>query len=153
MNPAHSRPQAIEGDLMPDLRPDAGVPHVLGHAFDAFEAIRQLARSCEDQSPDLFAAFMSAAVTAADGRDAILTADALPAHTASAAGTGQPTPGAGPREVADSIATSAAALAARLNDAAGLAVTPSDRRACRDAAAAARRIHRLLACADDAHAR
>ena len=142
---------AMEGDLMPDLSPD--VPHVLGHAFDTFEAIRRLARRHEDQSPDLFAAFMSAAVAATDGRDAVLTADALPAHAAGVAEPEQPTPGADPREAADAIAASAAALAARLDHAAGIAETSQDRRACRDAAAAARQIRRLLAGADDAHAR
>lgn len=138
---------------MPDLHPHADMPHVLGHAFDTFEAIRQLARRHEDQSPDMFAAFMSAAVAAADGRDAILTADARPAHTPGVAGPGQPPSGTDQYQVADAIAASAAVLAVRLDHAAGLAGTSQDRRACRDAAAAARHIRRLLACADDAHAR
>ena len=146
-------PRPWKVDLVPDFRPDADLPHVLGHAFDTFEAIRRLARRYEDQSPDLFAAYMSAAVAAADGRDAILTADAQPARTAGVAGLDPPASGADPHEVADAIAASAAVLAARLDHAAGLAGMSQDRRACRDAAAAARLIRQLLACADDAQAR
>ena len=137
---------------MPDLDSGTGLPQALGHAFDAFEAIRHLARWYEDQSPDLFAAFMSAAVAAADGRDAILTAGTLPAHTPGVTVPGQPAPGADPRQVADSIAASAATLATHLDDAADLAGTSADRRACRNAAASARQIHQLLAPADDSHA-
>jgi hypothetical protein len=142
----------MHGDVMRDLDPDIDRPQTLGHAFETFEAYRRLARRYDDQSPDLFAAFMSAAA-AADGRDAVLTADALPARTAAAAGPGQTAPGPDPREVADSIAASAGMLATRLDRAADLADTPADRRACHDAAAAARQIHQLLACADDAHTR
>ena len=148
-----SQPPVMEGDVMPDLDPDTSLPQVLGGAFDAFEEIRQLARSCEDRSPDLFAAFMSAAVAAANGRDAVLTAATIPAPGPGAAGPARPAPGADVREVADSIAASAAVLAARLDHAAGLAVTSQDRRACHDGAAAARQIHQLLVSADDAHAR
>jgi len=143
----------MEGDMMPDLGPDADLPQILGNAFETFEAIRQLARSYEVQSPDLFAAFMSAAVAAADGRDAVMTAGAVPKHTAGIARIGQPAPCADLPEVAASIAASAAGLGARLDEAAALAGTSEDRRACHDAAAAARQIHQLLAFADDTNPR
>lgn len=96
---------------------------------------------------------MSAAVAAADGRDAVLTAGAHPARTAGVAVPGRTGPDAHPREVADAIAASAAALATRLDHAADMSKTLQDRRACDDAAAAARQIHQLLTFADDAHAR
>jgi hypothetical protein len=131
----------------------AGLPQALGLAFETFEAIRQLARRYENQSPDLFAAFMSAAVAAADGRDAVLTAHTVPSHTPGPDEPSQPGPGADQHEVADSIAASAAALATRLDHAAGRAETTQDRQACHDAAAAARHIRDLLASTDDAHAR
>lgn len=143
----------MEGDMMPDLDPDTGLPQALGHAFDTFESIRQLARACEDQSPDLFAAFMSAAVAAADGRDGVLTADTAPTHIPGIGGPSQLTPGADPREVADSIAASAATLVSHLDHAANLTQTSQDQRACHDAAGAARQIHQLLASTDDAHSR
>lgn len=79
---------------MPDLDPDADLTQALGGAFETLEEIRQLARSYEDQLPDLFAAFMSAAVAAADGRDAILTATAMPARTRGVAGPGHQAPNA-----------------------------------------------------------
>jgi len=77
----------------------------------------------------------------------------MPKHTADIAGTGQPAPGADLPEVAASIAASAAMLATRLDQAADLAGTSQDRRACHDAAAAARQIHHLLASADDTNPR
>jgi hypothetical protein len=133
--------------------PDSDLPQALGHAFDTFEAIRHIARRFEDRSPDLFAAFMSAAVVAADGRDAVLRAGALPAPTSGAAGPGQPALSADPREVANSIAASAAMLATRLDHAADRTGTSQDRRACHDAATAAMQIHQLLVSSDDANAR
>jgi hypothetical protein len=135
---------------MTDLSPNDNLPQTLGHAFETFEAIRQLARHYEDQSPDLFAAFMSAAVAAANGRDAILTADAQPTRPDSTEPS-ESAPNADPHQIADSIAASAAVLATRLDNAAELAMTPQDRRACHDAGTAARQIHQLLAAADDSH--
>jgi hypothetical protein len=122
-----------------------GLPQALGHAFETFEAIRQLARRCEDQSPDLFAAFISAATAAADGRDAILTASTLPASTPGPGIPAQLAVSADPRDIADSIATSAAILATCLSQAASLAGTSGDRRACQEGAALAKHIHDLLA--------
>lgn len=138
---------------MTGLSPDSDLAQALGEAFESFEAIRQLARRYEDQSPDLFAAFLSAAAAAANGRDAVLTADVQPAWEAQQAGALPLAPGVGVQEAATAIAASALALAARLDRAAGLARTPRDRRACRDAADAARQIHKLLAAGDDTHAR
>jgi hypothetical protein len=46
------------------LRENAGLPGLLALSFDAFDAIRVLARRCEDQSPELLVTFMCTA----DGR-------------------------------------------------------------------------------------
>jgi hypothetical protein len=129
-----------------DSHPDhPDLAEVLGRAYDTFEAIRQLARSCEDQSPDLFAAFMSAAGAAADGKDAILTAASRPSRTSEAAEPGQPPPGASLADAADWIAASAIRLATRVDHASERAEARHDRHACCDAAAAARQIHQLMA--------
>ncbi len=72
------------------LRQGASLAGTLAASFDAFEAIRQLARQCEDMSPDLFAAFMSAAAEAADGRDAITSVTALPPTSGHSTPSGTP---------------------------------------------------------------
>jgi hypothetical protein len=42
------------------LRDISTLAELLDAGFDAFEAIRLVARACEDRAPDLFAAFMTA---------------------------------------------------------------------------------------------
>ena len=139
---------------MGNLSRQAGLAGALGHGYDTFEAIGQVARSCEDQSPDLFAAFMSAAGAAADGKDAILTAASRPSRTSETAEPDQASPCVRPAEAAGWIAASAIRLATSLDHASGLAGARQDRDACRDAAAAARQIHQLMAPDhDDADAR
>ena len=64
--------------IMTRLRDAASLPDTLAVAFDAFEVIRQLARDCESRVPALFAAFMTTADAAVDGREAVTTAPALP---------------------------------------------------------------------------
>ena len=64
--------------IMNRLRDAAGLPDTLAVSFDAFEAIRQLARDCENRVPALFAAFMTTADAAVDGREAITIAPGLP---------------------------------------------------------------------------
>ena len=66
------------------LRDASGLPDTLAVSFDMFEAIRQAARSCVDRIPDLFAAFMTTADAAVDGREAITAAPSLPAGPAAA---------------------------------------------------------------------
>ena len=132
--------------------PDADLLQMLGAAFTAFEAIRQSAREQEDRDQDLFPAFISAATVAANGRDAVLTANVVPADVGLPPGFTQPAPEASPNEAANAIAASAAVLANWLDKAVGLAATPNDQHACRDAAAAARQIHELMT-ADDTHSR
>ena len=59
------------------LRDARSLPELLAVSFDAFEAIRVLARGSEDIAPALFAAFMTAADAAVDGREAITIAPSL----------------------------------------------------------------------------
>jgi len=127
-----------------DDDPGETLPEILSAAFDTFEAVRHLARRCEDQAPDLFPVFMSAAAAAAAGRDAIAHAPALPVLTRQVSVTSQPGIDAGPEQAADSIAASASALATALGHWAALAPDPRDRRACRDAASAATQICHLM---------
>jgi len=125
------------------LQHDAGLPATLAASFDAFEAIRRLARRCQDVDPDLFAAFMTTASEAADGRDVITTAPSLPPGRAAPPATA-PMPADGPAAAADAITALTIVLARRLDDVAGQAVTPGDRAACHDAAEAASRIRQLM---------
>jgi len=134
---------------MGNLSGHAGLARTLGDGYDTFEAIRQVARSCGHQSPHLFAAFMSAAGAAADGRDAILTAATRPSRTTGAAEPDQASPGVRPAEAADWIAASAIRLATSLDHASELAEARQDRDACRAAATAARQIHQLMAADHD----
>jgi hypothetical protein len=114
-------------------------------AFDVFETIRELARTWEDSDPDLLAAFMSAATSAADGRDALAAAPALTAGTRTDPPVTTPGSDDDAHDAADVIAVLASALASCLADAARQAITAGDRRACQHAAAAARQICQLMA--------
>ena len=66
------------------------LPDMLAASFDAFEVIRRLARDNEDRVPGLFAAFMTAADAAVDGREAITAAPSLPSGGGSEIGTSPP---------------------------------------------------------------
>jgi hypothetical protein len=118
---------------------------LLDAGFDAFEAIRLVARACEDRAPDLFAAFMTAAGTAVEGRNALNDAPSLPPARAGP----PPAPTASTEASADRIADELAALAAllghRLAEAGVQAVLAGDRAACQHATRTAAGIHRLLA--------
>lgn len=60
------------------LEQAASLPEVLAAGFDAFEVIRITARHHQGQVPALFAAFMTTADAAVDGRGAITIAPSLP---------------------------------------------------------------------------
>lgn len=126
------------------LRDVSTLAELLDAGFDAFETIRLVARACEDRAPDLFAAFMTAAGTAVDGRNALNDAPSLP-----------PPPGPAPvttvsatasaDQIADELAALAALLAQRLAETGAWARRGGDRAACQHATRAATDIHRLLA--------
>jgi hypothetical protein len=131
------------------LREVSGVPDTLAVSFDTFEVIRLLARQFRDQVPELFAAFMTTADAAVDGREAITAAVSLPPPGAGAAEPSGLAPAAGLDEVIGVMSVLGMLLADRLTHAAVLATVPEDRAACEEAAAAARRICQLTARRDD----
>ena len=124
------------------LRSARSLPELLAASFDAFETIRVLARGSEDKVPSLFAAFMTVADAAVDGRQAITLAPSLSPVSLI---TTPPAAGAG----IDTIAVALAALGELLDEclarAADCALIPGDRAACHEAAEAGRRIHQLMA--------
>jgi len=127
------------------VRSSDTLAELLEAGFDAFEVIRLVARACEDRAPDLFAAFMTAAGTAVEGRNALNGAASLPP-----ARTGPPPAPTVSAEtsadrIADELAALAALLAQRLAEARVQAVLAGDRAACQHATHAAAGIHRLLA--------
>ena len=124
------------------LRDAASLPDLLAASFDAFEIIRILARSCDQLAPEKFAALMTTADAAVDGREAVTAVSELPAG-ASMALAFTPT-SAGPREITAALAALGTLLADRLALAGTLAAA-ADRGACADAAGAASRIHLLMA--------
>ncbi len=128
--------------LTAQLREESGLPELLSTSFDVFEVVRQLARSCDSEVPQLFATFMMAADAAVDGREAITVAPALRPGGAARPGappsdTGVPSAGAGVHQITAGLAALAALLAERLAGAATSARSPGDRHACAQAAAAA----------------
>jgi hypothetical protein len=127
------------------LQHAAGLAAILDAAYDAFEDMLQAIRSHEDQASGLFAAFLMAAASAADGRDAILFAPSLPPGQGSTPAAGdQGLAGESAASIADAAAGLSRVLAARLTEAWQTAADPGDRAACADAVCCAQSIHDLL---------
>ena len=126
------------------LRQAATLPDMLAASFDAFEVIRFLARGNEDRVPALFAAFMTAADAAVDGREAVTAAPSLPPGGGGGTGGLPVAPDADVGEIADDMAALAVLLGDRLGYAATLSTTPDDQAACEEAAEAAGRICQLM---------
>jgi len=134
----------VNGDDQPQalLAAAADLPSLLAAAYEAFEYVLAELRAGEDAAGSLLPAFVMAAAAAADGRDAIITAPSLPR----ASGPPLPPPAGGPpHDIADHAAAIGLLLEARLAAAAGTA----DQHPAGRAAGCARRIHQLLAPADD----
>jgi hypothetical protein len=128
----------------------ATISGLLEASFDAFEVIRQVARACEDRVPELFAAFMVAAATAVEGRNALNDAPSFPPARSDPALSPIVTMAADVEHVADELAELAALLAQRLPEAAVQAGLAADREACAGAIRAATDIHYLLGRDTDA---
>jgi hypothetical protein len=128
--------------IMAQLRGACSLPELLAASFDAFEAIRVLARGSEDIVPSMFAAFMTAADAAVDGRQAITFAPSLSPVSLV---TTPPAAGADIDTVTVALAALGELLDERLAHAADRALIPGDRAACQEAAAAGRQIHQLMA--------
>jgi hypothetical protein len=125
-------------------RADA-LPVLLDAAYEAFEVLLLLLERHEDPGDARFAAFVSAATCAANGRDAVLFTPSLPSRQiprqpGESGPAGPPDQG---NELDAAIAMSAL-LEVRLSQAAEQAADPADRLGCRTAARYARQIHGLL---------
>lgn len=133
------------------LRAAASLPDLLAASFDAFEAVRRIARDYEDQVPGaLLAAFMTTADAAVDGREAVTAASSLAPRGRTHAVTGaSPAGSQSPEEAAGALARLGALLRDQLTRAAPDAAIPADQAACADAARAAERIGQLMAGGDD----
>ena len=131
------------------LRDTSTLPEMLAAGFDAFEVIRRAARGYVDMVPGLFAAFMTTAREAVEGREALTVAPSLPPGPA-AIPASLPTADVSADEVMSALASLAALVAGCLSRAASTASLDADRVACGEAAAAAQRIRRLMARDDDA---
>ena len=121
------------------------LPAVLDTAYEAFEAMLSVLQPAQDPASGLFAAFVMAAASAANGRNAIALAPSLPRyplHTAAA--QEQPSPGVRPERVAGIVAGLSHLVAERLTQAAACAPDPADRDACSHAAQNARYIRGFL---------
>jgi hypothetical protein len=115
---------------------------ILDAACDAFESMLSVLRAHEDPGDPMFGAVMMAAASAADGRDAVLSAPSLPPHRLQAADAEERHDAVG--AAADLLASLSDLLAGRLDDAASIAPDPGDQAACQAAAWWARDIHALL---------
>jgi hypothetical protein len=127
----------------------AGLPELLSVSFEAFEAIRLLARRYEDQAEELLATFMTAADAAVCGREAITAAPALATASRNAATLDASTAETTMAKVIDDLAALGALLAGQLAGGMVLAGTAGDRAACREAVLAAQEIRALMARGDD----
>jgi hypothetical protein len=130
------------------LRDASTLPDTLAVSFDAFEAIRLAVRSWVDRIPELFAAFMTTADAAVEGREAITAAPSLPAGPA-AEPPGLLAAGDSIDDAIDVLAAVGALVDSCLTQVEAAATINADRVACTEAAGAARRIHQLMTRGDD----
>ncbi len=122
-----------------------GLAVVLDAAYAAFEGMVSVIHPAQDPSSGLFAAFVMAAASAADGRNALALAPSLPRHPLLAVPEEQqPWSGEPPEHVAEVVAGLSRLVAERLTQAAASAPDTGDRDACRHAAQSARDIYGLL---------
>jgi hypothetical protein len=122
-----------------------GLAAVLDAAYEAFEGMLSVIHPVQDPASDQFAAFVMAAASAANGRNALALAPSLPGHPLLAVpAERQPWSGEPPERVAEVVAGLSHLAAERLADAAASAPDTSDVAACRDAAQSAREICGLL---------
>ena len=121
-----------------------GLDVVLDAAYAAFEGMVSVIHPAQDPASGLFAAFVMAAASAADGRNALALAPSLPRRPLLAVpAEQQPWPGE-PERVAELVAGLSRLVAERLTQAAVSAPDTGDQDACRHAAQSARDICGLL---------
>jgi len=112
-----------------------GLAVVLDAAYAAFEGMLSVIYPVQDPASGLFAVFVMAAVSAADGRSALALAPSLPGRPLLAVPAGQQRwSGEPPEHVAEAVAALSSLLAERLTQAAASAADTADQAACRFAA-------------------
>jgi hypothetical protein len=119
---------------------------MLEAAYGAFESMLVAIRAHENPASGLFAAFVMATASAADGRDAVAFAPSFPPRPGPQPpddGDGEPAE-EGDEAIAESAAALSRLLAARLAEAGASAPDPADRAACADAARCAENIYGML---------
>ena len=120
---------------------------ILDAAYDAFEGMLPVIYGQEDMAGGGFAAFVMSAASAANGRDAVVSAPSLPsaAPGRTPPAMREPVTGVTEDEAAAVLAGLSQLLASRLADAATWAADAGDRAACAVAARHAGVIWSLLA--------
>jgi hypothetical protein len=127
------------------LREAGGLAAVLDAAYGAFEGMLSVIYPVQDPASGLFAAFVMAAASAANGRNALALAPSLPGRPLFAVpAEQQPWSGEPPERVAEVVATLSHLIAERLMHAAASAPDTGDQTACRNAAQSARDICGML---------
>jgi hypothetical protein len=126
------------------LRDAGSLKDLLAASAEAFEALRLVARHCEDRAPELLAAFMTCADAAVDGREAVMAAPSITRATRIHISSNGDAGHADPADAADALSALGILLGGKLASAATRAAGAGDRAACRDAALAARRIGQLM---------
>jgi hypothetical protein len=122
-----------------------GLDVVLDAAYAAFEGMVSVIHPAQDPASGLFAAFVMAAASAADGRNALALAPALPRRPLLAVpAEQQPWSSEPPERVAEVVAGLSRLVAERLTQAAVSAPVTGDQDACWHAAQSARDICGLL---------
>ncbi len=127
------------------LRQASGLAPILAGAHEAFGAMLAAIRSQEDPATGFFAAFMMAAALAADGRDAVAFAPAMPPRRGHNAQVPEDVSAETAGQIAGAVVDLSSLVAVRLAQAAGQATDPDDREACRRAAWCTRGIQDLMA--------
>jgi hypothetical protein len=120
------------------------VADTLAAGWDTFELVEVIADDYADRAPDTFAAFLFAAASAAEARDAVGFAPSMPASTGIPVGFAE-SDSRDMCEVVGELAGLVSILGTRLQAAAHRAGSPGDRQACERAARDAGRICDLLA--------
>ncbi len=122
-----------------------GLAAVLDAAYEAFEGMLSVIHPVQDPASSLFAAFVMAAASAADGRNAVALAPSLPRRPLLAVpAEQQPWSGEPPERVAEMVAGLSHLVAERLTQAAAWSPDTGDQAACRHAAQSARDVCGLL---------
>jgi hypothetical protein len=129
------------------LEQASDLPGILDAAYEAFEGMLPLIHGQQDRAGAGFAAFVMAAASVANGRDAVASAPSLPpaAPGRTAWASGGRVTGITEEDAAAVLAVLSQLLASRLVDAAAWAADAADRAACAVAARHAGAIWSLLA--------